>query len=160
MSSARLPRRTWTGTDRRQRGTIAKRSSWLKSWARDRSSPSATWRSPRSAASVARVERYDATINAVVVRDVDRARKRARAADRALHKGESWGPFHGLPMTVKESYDVAGLPTTWGLPSLRDRIAGQNATVVDRLLGAGAVIFGKTFLPSTAAPCGFTADGL
>jgi amidase len=96
---------------------------------------------------LARVERYDATINAVVVRDVDRARKRARAADRARGKGESWGALHGLPMTVKESYDVAGLPTTWGLPSLRDNIAGQNATVVDRLLGAGAVIFGKTNVP-------------
>src|SRR4029453_14586444 len=59
---------------------------------------------------LARVERYDATINAVVVRDVDRARRGARAADRARGKGESWGPLHGLPMTVKESYDVAGLP--------------------------------------------------
>ena len=50
-------------------------------------------------------------------------------------------------MTVKESYDVAGLPTTWGLPSLRDNVARRNATVVERLLGAGAVIFGKTNVP-------------
>ncbi len=96
---------------------------------------------------LARIDRYDAAINAVVVRDVDRARKRARAADRARAKGQSWGPLHGLPMTVKESYDVAGLPTTWGLPSLRDNVARRNATVVERLLGAGAVIFGKTNVP-------------
>src|SRR5262249_16735424 len=96
---------------------------------------------------LARVDRYDPALNAVVVRDVDPARKRARAADRARATGTSWGPLHGLPMTIKESYDVAGLPTTWGLPSLRDNVAARNATVVDRLLGAGAVIFGKTNVP-------------
>ena len=96
---------------------------------------------------LARVERYDGAINAVVVRDFDRARRRARAADRALAKGEVWGPLHGVPITVKESYDVAGLPTTWGLPSLRDHVATKNALAVDRLLGAGAVLFGKTNVP-------------
>jgi len=96
---------------------------------------------------LARVEKHDAAINAVVVRDVERARKRARAADRARARGEVWGPLHGVPMTIKESYDVAGLPTTWGLPALRDNIAAKNSTVVDRLLGAGAVIFGKTNVP-------------
>jgi len=94
-----------------------------------------------------RVERYDTAINAVVVRDFERARRRARAADRALAKGEVWGPLHGVPITVKESYDVAGLPTTWGLPSLREHAAAKNALVVDRLLGAGAVLFGKTNVP-------------
>jgi amidase len=96
---------------------------------------------------LARVDNYDRTINAVVVRDVDRARRRARAADRALAAGEAWGPLHGVPMTVKESYDVAGLPTTWGLPSLKNNIATRNALAVERLLGAGAVIFGKTNVP-------------
>src|SRR5512144_1901863 len=76
---------------------------------------------------LARVEKHDPAINAVVVRDVDRARQRARAADRALGKGQVWGPLHGVPMTVKESYDVAGLPTTWGLPSLEANVAAQNA---------------------------------
>jgi len=94
-----------------------------------------------------RVERYDPAINAIVVRDVDRARRRARAADRALAKGDVWGPLHGLPMTIKESYDVAGLPTTWGVPALKDNVAQKNALVVDRLLAAGAVLFGKTNVP-------------
>jgi len=94
-----------------------------------------------------RVERFNPTINAIVVRDIAGARKRADAADAALARGESWGPLHGLPMTVKESYDIAGLPTTWGVPALKDNIARSNAAAVDRLLGAGAVIFGKTNVP-------------
>jgi amidase len=96
---------------------------------------------------LARVEKYDGALNAVVVRDFARARTRARAADRALARGDVWGPLHGVPMTIKESYDVAGLPTTWGVPAYRDRIATRNAVVVDRLLGAGAVLFGKTNVP-------------
>jgi amidase len=96
---------------------------------------------------LARVDRYDGALNAIVVRDVERARKRARAADRALSRREGWGPLHGVPMTVKESYDVAGLPTTWGVPAYKDKVAAKNAVVVDRLLGAGAVIFGKTNVP-------------
>jgi amidase len=96
---------------------------------------------------LARVEKYDAALNAIVVRDVDGARRRARAADRALAKGEVWGSLHGVPMTIKESYDVAGLPTTWGVPALRNNVATKNAVVVDRLLGAGVVLFGKTNVP-------------
>jgi amidase len=93
---------------------------------------------------LARVEKYDGALNAVVVRDVERARKRARALDRSR---AVTGPLHGVPMTVKESYDVAGLPTTWGVPAFRDNIAKKNALVVDRLLDAGAVVFGKTNVP-------------
>jgi amidase len=96
---------------------------------------------------LARGEQYDPALNAIVVRDVERARRRARAADRALAKGEVWGPLHGVPMTIKESYDVAGLPTTWGVPALRNNIAARNAVAVDRLLGAGVVLFGKTNVP-------------
>jgi amidase len=96
---------------------------------------------------LARVEKYDGALNAVVVRDFDRARTRARAADRALARRQVWGPLHGVPMTIKESYDVAGLPTTWGVPAYRHRIATRNATVVDRMLGAGVVLFGKTNVP-------------
>jgi amidase len=93
---------------------------------------------------IARVEKYDGALNAVVVRDFERARKRARALDRA--RGAR-GPLHGVPMTIKESYDVAGLPTTWGVPAYKDNVASSNAVVVDRLLDAGAVIFGKTNVP-------------
>ena len=96
---------------------------------------------------LARVEKYDPALNAIVVRDVDGARRRARAADRALAKGQVWGPLHGVPMTIKESYDVAGLPTTWGVPALRGNVATKNAVVVDRVLAAGVVLFGKTNVP-------------
>lgn len=100
---------------------------------------------------LARVERHNSSLNAIIVTDIPAARKRAEAADRALKKGDVWGPLHGLPMTVKESYDVAGLPTTWGLTELKGNIAKQNAVVIDRLLGAGVVLFGKTNVPRLLA---------
>src|SRR5437867_10033981 len=79
--------------------------------------------------------------------DVEGARKRARAADRALGRKHVWGPLHGVPMTIKESYDVAGMPTTWGVPALKDYLPPRNALAVDRFLGAGVVLFGKTNVP-------------
>jgi amidase len=94
-----------------------------------------------------RVERYNPRLNAIIATDFEGARKRARAADRALAKGDVWGPLHGVPMTLKESYDVVGMPTTWGVPELKNNIAGKNALAVDRLLGTGAVLFGKTNVP-------------
>jgi len=96
---------------------------------------------------LSRIEKYDGALNAVVVRDFDRARTRARAADRALARRQTWGPLHGVPMTIKESYDVAGLPTTWGVPAYAKNVATKNAVAVDRLLGAGVVLFGKTNVP-------------
>ena len=96
---------------------------------------------------LARVERHNPALNAIIVTDLGAARRRADAADAALARGESWGALHGLPMTVKESFDVAGMPTTWGLTELRGNIAVANALAVDRLLAAGAVIFGKTNVP-------------
>jgi amidase len=96
---------------------------------------------------LARVERFNAALNAIVVTQIPEARRRAKAADRALKKGDIWGPLHGVPMTVKESFDVAGLPTTWGSPDFKNNIANSNALAVDRLLAAGAVIFGKTNVP-------------
>ncbi|MBI1775181.1 MAG: amidase [Proteobacteria bacterium] len=94
-----------------------------------------------------RVERYNPRLNAIIAIDLDAARKRARAADRALAKGRIWGPLHGVPMTVKESYDVVGMPTTWGLPELKNNRPQANALTIDRLLEAGVVIFGKTNVP-------------
>ncbi len=96
---------------------------------------------------IARVERLDGKVNAVVVRDFERARERARALDDALARGETAGPLHGLPMTIKELFQLAGTPTTFGFVEFRDNIAASNALVVDRLLDAGAVIFGKTNVP-------------
>lgn len=94
-----------------------------------------------------RIERHDGKINAIVVRDVERARERARAADAALARYEIWGPLHGVPMTVKESYNVTGLPTTWGSAAFKNNIATVDALVVERLRRAGAVVFGKTNVP-------------
>ncbi|CAN7403994.1 amidase family protein [Rhizobacter sp. LjRoot28] len=94
-------------------------------------------------AAIARIERLDATLNAVVVRDFDRAREQAAMRDRQRAQGDRL-PLLGLPMTVKESFDVAGLPTTWGLPPFRDFRPKKDALAVERLKAAGAVILGKT----------------
>ncbi|MGH7299146.1 MAG: amidase family protein, partial [Candidatus Rokuibacteriota bacterium] len=91
---------------------------------------------------LARVDRYNPRLNAIVASDVPGARGRARRADAALKKGKVWGPLHGVPMTVKESYDVVGMPTTWGLSELKDNVPPRNALAVDRLLAAGVVLFG------------------
>ena len=96
---------------------------------------------------LARAERHNPALNAIVVWQVDQARERARAADTALARGERWGPLHGIPMTVKESFNVAGLPTTFGNPLWKDNIAAGNAFLIDCLLQAGAVVFGKTNVP-------------
>jgi len=96
---------------------------------------------------LARIEKFNPALNAVIAVDRDGARKRARAADRALARGESWGPLHGVPMTIKESYDVTGMPTTWGDPRLKANLPPSNALSVDRLQQAGVVLFGKTNVP-------------
>lgn len=93
---------------------------------------------------IARVERLDPRINAVVVRDFDRARTHARTLD---NQSDRTAPLFGVPMTIKESFNVTGLPTTWGAPAFRDSIATSNAVAVDRLLQAGVVLFGKTNVP-------------
>jgi amidase len=97
-------------------------------------------------ATIARIEQRDQEINAVVVRDFDRARDAARAADAALARGER-KPLLGVPMTVKESFDVAGLPTTWGFAEFADYRPEADALAVTRLKDAGAVILGKTNVP-------------
>ena len=97
-------------------------------------------------AAIARIDALDGKINAVVVRDFDRARAAAQAADLALARGEGQ-PLLGLPITVKEQYNVAGLPTTWGDPQFRDWHPEDDALVVARLKGAGAIVLGKTNVP-------------
>src|SRR5215471_2264712 len=94
-----------------------------------------------------RVEKYNPRLNAIVWLDAARARERARAADAALAKGKIWGPLHGVPMTIKESYNVAGSPTTWGDPNIRNNITQTSALAVERLEKAGVVLFGKTNVP-------------
>jgi amidase len=97
-------------------------------------------------AAIARIEARDGAINAVVVRDFDRARAAADQADAAFAGGER-RPLLGVPMTVKEAFDVAGLPTTWGFEQHKDFIAKEDAVAVRRLKAAGAIILGKTNVP-------------
>ncbi|WP_396898980.1 amidase [Mycolicibacterium sp.] len=97
-------------------------------------------------AAIARIERLDGTINAISVRDFDRAREAARQADQARAQGED-RPLLGIPVTVKESYNMAGLPTTWGMPQYRDFVPAEDAVQVSRLKAAGAVVLGKTNVP-------------
>jgi amidase len=92
---------------------------------------------------IERIDAGDGNINAVVVRDFDRALEAAARADAAVARGERL-PFLGVPMTVKEAFDLAGLPTSWGFEHARDNIATCDARVVQRIKAAGAVILGKT----------------
>ena len=99
-------------------------------------------------AAVAAIEAKDGPINAVVVRDFDRARDAAKAADAALSRGDR-RPLLGVPMTVKESHHIAGLPTTWGLVPFKGWTPSWDSTGVARLKAAGAVILGKTNIPTS-----------
>lgn len=95
-----------------------------------------------------RIERLDGDINAVVVRDFERARDAARAADKALSDGAEQGPLHGVPMTIKEQYHVAGLPTTFGHPALANNVPDWDADAVIAYRNAGAILVGKTNTPT------------
>ena len=95
---------------------------------------------------IARIERHDAKINAVCVRDFERARDAAHAADTARARGEN-KPLLGIPLTVKESYNVAGLPTTWGIPAQKDFHPQEDALSITRVRDAGGVILAKTNVP-------------
>jgi amidase len=95
---------------------------------------------------IARIERYDNSLNAVCVPDFERALEAARAADAARASGDD-RPLLGVPMTVKESFHVAGLPTTWGIPEFKDFVPDADAVAVERVKAAGAVVLGKTNVP-------------
>lgn len=96
---------------------------------------------------LARTGAHGGALNAIVVKDIARARKDAARIDRARAKGEALPPLAGVPMTVKESFDVAGLPTTWGDPAHAGHVAAADSLAVSRFRAAGAVIFGKTNVP-------------
>lgn len=98
-------------------------------------------------AAISRIEAGDGAINAVVVRDFDRAREAAKVAD----AGGAKGLLHGVPVTVKESYNIAGLKTTWGFDFARDFVADTDAHAVKRLKEAGAIVLGKTNVPVALA---------
>ncbi len=96
---------------------------------------------------LARVSALNKPINCVVTVDADRARTEADGADAALARGEVRGPLHGVPMTIKDSFQTAGMRTTSGAPELTSFIPKEDAWPVARLRAAGAIIFGKTNLP-------------
>ncbi len=94
-----------------------------------------------------RIERFDEKLNAVVVKDFDRARAAAAAADKLQASGANLGPLHGVPVTIKESYNIEGLPTHWGIEPLKGNIAAEDAQYVKQLKSAGAIFLGKTNIP-------------
>lgn len=94
-----------------------------------------------------RIEQVNPGLNAVVRVLADQARAEADAADRAVADGAPLGPLHGVPFTVKENVDVAGLPTTDGVKALADNVAASDAPVVERLRAAGALLLGRTNMP-------------
>jgi amidase len=96
---------------------------------------------------IERYERFNPSINAIVETDFETARARARQADEALTNNENWGPLHGLPMTIKDYIAVAGMHCTYGSPIHKEHLPTTNAGVVQPLIDAGAIIFGKTNLP-------------
>ena len=99
---------------------------------------------------IERYKRFNPLINAIVFTDLENARAKAKKADEALARGEDWGVLHGLPVTIKDSFEVVGMPCTSGSPELKDYMPTNNAVVVDALLKAGAIVFGKTNLPRFA----------
>jgi amidase len=100
---------------------------------------------------LARIARHNPALNAVITLDDSGARARAREADAALARGELWGPLHGVPMTIKDALETAGLRTTGGYPPLAHYVPKKDATAVARLRAAGAVLMGKTNVPPLSA---------
>ena len=95
-----------------------------------------------------RVVLLNGDINAIICKEPARARKAADECDRLRRAGHSRGPLHGVPVTVKECFDWEGTPTHWGDPDRKGHFAETSSAVVDRLEGAGAVVFGKTNIPA------------
>ena len=107
-----------------------------------------------------RIESVNPALNAVVELRREAALQEAVAADDATARGDAAGPLHGVPMTIKDSFNVAGLHTTWGNPAFKEFVADSDATVAWRLKEAGAIIVGKTNVAFMLADFGQTASEL
>jgi amidase len=101
-------------------------------------------------AHLARINAVNQTVNAIVRVMADDARATAIDADRKVASGEPLGPLHGVPFTVKENIDMAGLPTTWGVPAFAKAVVPLDAPVVERMRQAGAIPIARTNLPDMA----------
>ena len=106
-------------------------------------------------AHLARIEAVNPALNAIVRVLADEARSAAELADRRLASGEKIGPLHGVPFTVKENIDMAGLPTTWGVPALAQAVVPADAPVVERMRAAGAIQLAAPICCPTW-PCAYT----
>lgn len=93
------------------------------------------------------IDRLNPDLNAVIWQDRDAAMAEAAACDDQVLRGQFRGRLHGVPVTVKESYDLAGSPTTWGIPDWADNIRTEDSDVVRRYRAEGAIVFGKTNVP-------------
>jgi amidase len=109
---------------------------------------------------LAQIEAVNPALNAVVELRGEAALQEAVAADQATARGDAAGPLHGVPMTIKDSFNVAGLHTTWGNTTFKDFVADSDATVVRRLRQAGAIIVGKTNVAFMLGDFGQTANEL
>ncbi|TIT87508.1 MAG: amidase, partial [Mesorhizobium sp.] len=89
-------------------------------------------------------DRHNGAVNAVVTLDPNGAIEGARQADTALERGDTVGPLHGVPFTLKDAHETAGMKTTAGFPPFADYVARQDSPVAARLKAAGAVLVGKT----------------
>ncbi|MEO6888024.1 MAG: amidase [Ktedonobacteraceae bacterium] len=94
-------------------------------------------------AHLARIDTYNPALNAIVTMDAKRAYERAQEADKALARGQVWGPLHGVPFTLKDAHATAGMRTTTGFPML-DHVPQEDGTVAARLRAAGGILIGKT----------------
>ena len=101
-------------------------------------------------AHLAHIAKHNPLLNAIVTLDAEGARQRAKAADAALARGETWGPLHGVPLTLKDVHPVAGMRTTAGFEPLADYIPPEDGSAAARLKSAGAIIIGKTNMPVMA----------
>jgi amidase len=109
---------------------------------------------------LARIDSVNPALNAVVELRCEAALQEATTADEAITRGGDVGPLHGVPMTIKDSFNVAGLHTTWGNPAYKDFEADSDATVAQRLRQAGAIIVGKTNVAFMLSDFGQTANEL
>jgi amidase len=98
-----------------------------------------------------KISKHNSQLNAICTLDSENAQKRAKEADEALARGENWGMLHGVPITIKDCLETAGLRTTSGYKPLKDYVPQEDATVVSRLRNAGAIILGKTNLAKLAS---------
>src|ERR1051325_770104 len=106
----------------------------------------------------ARIKKVNPTINAVLLLTEESARERAREADEALARGEVWGPLHGVPVTIKDAFEMAGVVSVGGTKGRAGHVPAEDATGVARLKAAGAVVLGKTNTPEISLA--FESDNL